>query len=94
MALKAGREVVGSTGGLLVAGGGGGGVAASASFSSGHASRGADPPTTVRPYTEPADATGDFAPNVNLELAAGGVGFAAGVGAFLNLPISTFPTGV
>lgn len=63
-------------------------------MSSGHASCGAEPPIIVRPYKELADAAGGFAPNVGLEPAAGGGGFAAGVGAFLSAPMSTFPTGV
>jgi hypothetical protein len=86
--------VGGAEGRLATGGGGGGGVGEGAS--SGHASWGADPPTTVRPYREPADAAGFEleAPNTGRVVAEGAGGFAAGVGAFLNAFISTFPTGV
>lgn len=93
---NAGREVVGSVGGRLAAGGGGGGegaAAAGAFSSSGQASCGADPVFTVLPYSDPALAAGFAAPNTGLEDAEGAAGFAAGVGAFLRVAISTLPMG-
>jgi hypothetical protein len=101
VALNAGRGAIGMTGGRVAAGGGGGGAAAGADCSSGHASSGALPLMTVRPYTEAADTGGLAEPKVGRWVDGGGGGFpaatlelVAGVGPFRREEMSTFPTGV
>jgi hypothetical protein len=85
--------VVGRTGGRFAVESLGGAVALGTS--SGHASAGADPVTTVLPYREPAAEEAGFGdPKVGLAGKAEKAGLAAGGGAFFNAEMSTFPTGV